>query len=260
MNTDEFLSFMDNPNFIPGIYNYCDRWCERCHRTARCSLFAMEPKDGGDDADNAKFLEHIKNAFAITRDLIMRYAAENNISLESTPESERAWEREERLRKAVEKTPLSLLGLQYIQMGRAWLDNCDPFFKAKESELIQAEALNLPHREPIQESLDIKDAYEIVCFYLHQIYIKSLRAQTGKRDDVLLDDDGKSFPKDSDGSAKVALIGIDRSIAAWGILLANFPDQEDAILPLLTILERLRRMVEKAFPDARSFYREGLDD
>jgi len=29
-------------NFIPGIYNYCDRWCERCLYTDRCRVFVME--------------------------------------------------------------------------------------------------------------------------------------------------------------------------------------------------------------------------
>ncbi|MCB0550950.1 MAG: hypothetical protein KDD19_25495 [Phaeodactylibacter sp.] len=27
---------------IPGIYNYCDRWCERCSFTSRCLLYAQE--------------------------------------------------------------------------------------------------------------------------------------------------------------------------------------------------------------------------
>ena len=36
--------------FIPGIYNYCDRWCERCPLTARCRVFAMEEvRKRGDD-------------------------------------------------------------------------------------------------------------------------------------------------------------------------------------------------------------------
>jgi hypothetical protein len=264
MNTDEFLSFVDNPIFIPGIYNYCDRWCERCHMTSRCSLYAMEVQENKNsdrtDDDHSKFLEQVKNSFAIVHELLARYAEENGISLESTPESVREFEIEEKRRKSFEKSPLSVLGKQYMQSGRAWLDKCETLFKDKETELMEAEIMDLPNREPMQESLDIKDAYEILCFYVHQIYIKSLRAQTGKRDEVLLDDDGKPFPKDSDGSAKVALIGIDRSMAAWGILLTHFPEQEDAILPLLTLLERIRRMVEKEFPDARAFYREGLDD
>jgi hypothetical protein len=26
--------------FIVGVYNYCDRWCERCALTSHCRLFA----------------------------------------------------------------------------------------------------------------------------------------------------------------------------------------------------------------------------
>ena len=68
------------------------------------------------------------------------------------------------------------------------------------------------------------------------------------------------FPKDSDGSAKVALIGIDRSIAAWGMMLSLFPEKEDETFKNLVLLEKLRKMTEKEFPDARSFHRAGFDD
>ncbi len=68
------------------------------------------------------------------------------------------------------------------------------------------------------------------------------------------------FPKDSDGSAKVALIAMDRSIAAWGELHRHFPDAEDDILDLLAHLDRLRRHAEQEFPAARAFVRPGFDD
>src|SRR4029450_3375593 len=28
-----------HPKFIAGIYNYCDRWCERCRFQSRCRLY-----------------------------------------------------------------------------------------------------------------------------------------------------------------------------------------------------------------------------
>jgi hypothetical protein len=31
-------------NYIRGIYNYCDRWCEKCAFTSRCCSFAFEKK------------------------------------------------------------------------------------------------------------------------------------------------------------------------------------------------------------------------
>lgn len=68
-----------------------------------------------------------------------------------------------------------------------------------------------------------------------------------------------SKDKDSDGSAKVALIGIDEGVAAWATLHKHFPEEEDSILKLLVHLERLRRHSEKEFPNARAFVRPGFD-
>jgi hypothetical protein len=34
----------DLDQFISGIYNYCDRWCERCSMTARCYVFWQEKR------------------------------------------------------------------------------------------------------------------------------------------------------------------------------------------------------------------------
>lgn len=42
MNKKDILKMAEDPRFIPGIYNYCDRWCERCPFTMRCMLYAMD--------------------------------------------------------------------------------------------------------------------------------------------------------------------------------------------------------------------------
>ena len=99
---------------------------------------------------------------------------------------------------------------------------------------------------------------EVTRWYHYQIHVKLRRAIHGKLEDD--DEPDDEFPKDSDGSAKVALIGLDRSIAAWGKMLSFFPDKEDETFKLLVLLERLRRITEKEFPDARSFVRAGFDD
>ena len=33
-----------NAGFIPGIYNFCDHWCEKCRLKSRCLSFVMEKK------------------------------------------------------------------------------------------------------------------------------------------------------------------------------------------------------------------------
>ena len=100
---------------------------------------------------------------------------------------------------------------------------------------------------------------EVIRWYQHQIYVK-LRRALHSTDDEARDDEIDDFPKDSDGSAKVSLIGMDRCISAWGKIIAHFPDEEVSILGIIAHLERLRRRTEIEFPDARAFVRPGFDN
>jgi hypothetical protein len=88
--------------------------------------------------------------------------------------------------------------------------------------------------------------------------VKLRRALSSAQDEKIEDDD--DFPKDSDGSAKVALIGIDRSINAWGKVLQYFPWQREKLLEIMAYLKRLCQMIEAEFPQARSFVRPGFDE
>jgi len=56
-----------------------------------------------------------------------------------------------------------------------------------------------------------------------------------------------------------SLIGMDRSIAAWGVIRTYYPLADRHILELLVHLDRMRRAVEQVFPDARGFMRPGFD-
>ena len=64
---------------------------------------------------------------------------------------------------------------------------------------------------------------------------------------------------DANGTAKIALIAIDRSLAAWSILYAEYTAQEDKTLSILLHLDRLRRSIEVVFPSALAFIRPGFD-
>src|SRR5687768_3421788 len=56
---------LDDDRFIEGIFNYCDRWCERCTMTRYCRVFALEalqeaergkPMDDWTDEEYQEFL------------------------------------------------------------------------------------------------------------------------------------------------------------------------------------------------------------
>ena len=112
---------------------------------------------------------------------------------------------------------------------------------------------------PHAEADSINDAVEVIRWYQHQIHVKLMRA-ISHEDLVEEPDVDDTVQRDSDGSAKVALIGMDRSVGAWGRLQEHFPDRTDSILDILLHLDRLRRRVEDFFPRARDFRRPGFDD
>src|SRR4029079_9005595 len=102
---------------------------------------------------------------------------------------------------------------------------------------------------------------EIIHWYQYQIAVKSMRALSSRIDENEFEEDEPGeFPKDSDGSAKVALLGIDRSIAGWRLMQLSVPERADSIVPLILLLENLRQRTEREFPHARDFVRPGFDE
>src|SRR2546430_15716919 len=89
MDKDELMELAGNSEFISGIYNYCDRWCERCQFTSRCFLYATEQADSDlDDPEvrdirNEKFWTKLQSIFKNTAEMISQWAAEAGIDLDS---------------------------------------------------------------------------------------------------------------------------------------------------------------------------------
>ena len=105
---------------------------------------------------------------------------------------------------------------------------------------------------------ELKDLSEIINWYNPQIWVKLMRALTGKIENKKQQDD-HSFPSDSDGSAKGALVGIDRSMAARDRSQQLFPEKTDVLGTILLHHEK-KKQVELFFPKSRSVTRPGFDD
>jgi hypothetical protein len=257
-----------DPANIPGIYNYCDRWCERCGFTARCLSFKMgEARDQQkteassarrSDDENAAFWDDIAVNFALTLRLVKREAKKRGIDLDSPAaldEASRDERRRER-RAAREGSALHSAAIAYLDATRLLLDRLAPELRDAE------EALNLQLRlgtgAPNSTAAEIRDALDVVQWYLFFIDAKLQRAVSSRLDPRRGDED--RFPSDADGSAKIALVAIDRSLAAWARLRPHLTGEADAIIDLLVQLERLRQSVEREFPNARSFKRPGFDE
>jgi len=260
-HTDKIKALTDNPEFISGIYNYCDKWCERCSFTARCSVFAMEADADGSpglrDPENEKFWKQLQGNLSSTVELLREMADEAGVDLDTlvSPEDEA---RSDQILRDTKAHPLVTTATDYTMAVHKWFQAAKEVFEGKAAELTAKARMELPNTDPEAEVVDLRDATEVVRWYHTLVSAKIRRAvQQGLTDRPACLD---GMPKDSDGSAKVALVCIDRSMAAWARIREHLPEQGDNILDILVALERLRRETGRVFPDARSFVRPGFDD
>ena len=229
-------------NFIPGIFNYCDRWCERCTMTARCRVYAMEQEyavadEKRETANQETYWRNLKNIFAETKEMLREAAAERGIDID-TLDLEEAGEIIEQKRRHVEEQDLMRLAEKYTKQASVFL---------KTQDLSAGETTDQTRLEMLQ----------IIGWYHFFIAAKINRALYAESD-YEEDADFDAFRNDGDGSIKIALIAIDRSIVAWNILLSEETQRE--IKPLIQLLETVRRLCEEKFPNARDFLRPGFDE
>jgi len=260
MDKEQLTKLAKDPKFISGIYNYCDRWCERCPFTSQCMNHALS-KDELDspeskDMTNQAFWDTLHGIFQITLEMVKDAAEEMGIDLIAIDQEEFA-EQQKLVHKLVKDQPHTKAARAYVDMVNKWFDSNEDLLQNKTEELLTLAQAEIPGVRIDKDALTIQDCLEIVRWYQYQIYVKLCRAASGMIRGEL--EDVEYFPQDANGSAKVAIIGIERSISAWGGLLHQFPEQENPILDVLVALKKLLRQVDAAFPDARAFIRPGFD-
>lgn len=259
---NEFFENSDKKSkHIPGIYNYCDRWCERCPFTSRCLNFEMSEEKFGDlqdgDINNEVFWQRLSETLHETMSMLKEMAEEKGIDLDDLD-----IEDDEEFENPLDDKPVvhmtTHMAKSYINTVEDWFNDNVHIFEDDAIQLTSISASAEYSPESRKDTVTLIDSVEIIRWYQHQIYVKLQRAiHSSQNEEFEIQND---FPKDSDGSTKVALIGMDRSISAWGKILNYFPGREENILNIMAHLDRLRRRTEQKFPAARNFIRPGFDE
>lgn len=255
MDKKKIKALAQDKKYISGIYNYCDRWCERCPQTARCLNYAMgeeefsdpETRDINNEAFWKKMSEIMQSSAEMMNDMIDSAGLDPEQLINSSDEGE------QNIKEAAANHVVCRMARKYDDMAREWIEETEDIF-VKPGEEISQEADENP------EPGSTGDTLAVILWYQNQIYIKLIRAVTGRLEEPDTSSD-ENYASDSDGSAKVALIGIDRSLAAWWSLNKLLPGLYTGnIRSILIHLEQLRVNVEKTFPGARKFIRPGFDN
>ena len=244
--------------FIPGIYNYCDRWCEKCEQQLRCMSFVMGKKieqKGGFNFEREGHREdesiwtRLKEVFESTYEVLHELAEERGLNVEDIYASENIdrefWGEDyegtprEQVYQKLESSDL----LRICSIYEYWADKC----LEQLYEIINDKEKN----ELLEEAL------EVVGWYPDLIQAKIRRALYGYHYHTA---NKSKTTEDYNGSAKVALIGVERSIENWKIIQPLCPAYQKEISHLLVVLEQLRSDADEYFPKARTFVRPGFDN
>ena len=258
MRRKSLATLAQNPDFISGIYNYCDRWCERCPLTSRCLVYATEQDDDASptscDAENSKFWQNLMPYRAQADELIPEWAKHAGVDLNTSEENQPSGRRRKR---SVDKHPLVKAGKDYANAASDWFRALDQTIDVSIISFIAngADAAATSTELDPEVTLPFESAREVIQWYQYQISVKTMRALSTHNDQL---DDTET--NDSDGSAKVALIGVDRSIAAWRFMQLSLPERSESIVPLILQLACFRNSLLKTFPKASEFIRPGFDE
>lgn len=217
-------------------FNYCDSWCDRCAFTSRCRVFAdareMEAAHDPNLQPVVTAPEHPMDTPPPPPPWLQELLEEMDEASRNPIPDETCISRV--LREVPERDAIDGRAEAYSRRVRAWFDT-----------------------HTFEQSPDAGDPRDVIAWFHFMIHVKAMRALHGLAED---DPSERDFPPDHDGSAKVALLGIDRSLMAWRDLADVGIASACDVAPFIEDLEWLRAALERTFPKARAFMRPGFDE
>jgi hypothetical protein len=220
--------------FIGSIYNYCDRWCEACALTSRCRLFADIAKA---EAALDPHLKAVVEAPPLPHEVPPpppKWVQELIEEMNEAACEALVKDQTEVAASSPEHESVEARALAYCDKTHAWLRSRD------------ASSLDDP-----------ADPLSVIAWFHTLVPAKIHRALNGLAGDV---PEERDWPADHDGSAKVALLGIERSHVAWLQIVEGGAASAAEIETFLADLVWLGEAVERVFPHARAFVRPAFDE
>lgn len=252
-----------DPRFIPAIYQYCNRWCERCEFSHRCYKFAVTERELGVGAATRE------GASQTIFDALSRIFSEAHYELELAGKQgivpdEQTLAAKVAVEKRLQRRALRV-GARETKSAQVYARMVDEWFNNElQVPLRYVRALEqrvkdgaISVAEAKGDLVRLNESVEVIRWHQHLIYVKLCRAFSSREEEIATRERG---PKDSDGSAKAALVGLDLTLAAWTQICEMFTEKVDSVLEMLVHLSRLRRIVERRFPRGRKFVRPGFDE
>ena len=217
--------------FIVGIFNYCDRWCERCPLTSRCRLFAdlaeVDFEEGNRPLTEPRMLRE------------RRHLATQMIEIHA---------------EAAE------LGERARPKPGEWIGHLPPDLEASAEVDPEVRANGAALHAKMRKLLlsanpSVRLAAQSIQYFSLFVPMTMMRAFS----QVARHGPGET-QSDANGSGKAALIGLERMESAWRTLVETHHYSARDAAPFLAEIARMQRNLGRVLPNVRAFVRPGFDE
>jgi hypothetical protein len=216
--------------FIVGIFNYCDRWCERCALTSRCRVFAtlaeIDFEEGNGPLTEPRIVRERRRW---EERMLEMHAQAEELGGAALPK------RADRVGQLPPDLEASIVDPQVVANG--------------------AQLRKKMQRLRMSANPSVRLATETIGYYSLFVPMKMMRAFS----QVAREGPGDQ-QSDANGSGKAALLGLERMERAWQTLIETHHYSAQEAAPFLAEIGRMQRNLGKALPDARRFVRPGFDE
>ncbi len=234
--------------FIPGVYNYCDEWCSACTLAARCRVkteMDAEAPPETPEAFAAQIHGWFRKALDITEDACRELGIDvNDLVARGTDVDD-----------PEPVVPIDLARL--VSRGRAYGEAVFAWQKQRPVDPERRKELDPAFPQ------DVIDHFAIIIGSKAQRAVSGLTFEkevAGRIESSRIENNrDENWPKDSDGSAKAAILAAERSRAAWSDLRDSGLVSNDVVQGFEESLTWLIGELDRVFPNARSFVRPGFD-
>jgi hypothetical protein len=238
---DRFMARAADPRLIPGIYNYCDRRCDRCRFSERClsHLEARERPTPPEEHSGSTIGAVVGGSIGRALELVRIMTERQGLDVTCTPEEQARYERES---EAQERRTLAdstvALSRQYSLTAWPITRALWPIAMARGDDAV----------------IDALETIERLCTSVSSKIYRAVRGTTEP------DFDATDLQSDPNGSAKIARIVIAESRRAWRVLMEVGRAAADGVpAKLVRMLDDLDTGVAAKFPRAMEFVRPGFD-
>lgn len=258
-------------NLLSGIFNYCDRWCERCDYRDRCRLFQSETDRNiqhilnGEDPNNPEIaardikesledaLEMLKSQMDVEETIAedFQYLVDNeNEDSQYYIDNfdDERFEVAESGKIAKTQHPLTLLADVFFKGVVDWYGKIKLSF-AQNYDTVK------PIDDPLHEEL------KILMWYSPQISVKiRMCAGSASKLENEKDEDKIEFETEMMNiNSRIAFTGMEKCLTSLQKIYDLETEHRDDIFLLLTSIKKMKDKFEKVFPAVHTFKRPYFD-